>query len=152
MTMKFHLALALSLAAMLMVALVISASASDMGLTRQRAIAAACHWDYRYRCSNAPIENGLRCLMHHRVELSPPCARTLIVVNAIDACRTDMYRLCGAIVPGAGRIAACLRSNADRVSGDCARVLHVGWLPQPATVPLPGGFGSEIEALKGPLK
>ncbi len=39
--------------------------------------------------------------------------------GAQDACHADVQKLCAGIPPGGGRILACLKSNADRLSPPC---------------------------------
>jgi hypothetical protein len=40
-----------------------------------------------------------------------------------DACRPDVFRLCGSYIPDAGQIVACLRGNEARLSGACRQVM-----------------------------
>jgi hypothetical protein len=40
-----------------------------------------------------------------------------------DACRPDVFRLCGSYIPDVGRIVACLRSNEARLSEACHQVM-----------------------------
>jgi hypothetical protein len=40
-----------------------------------------------------------------------------------DACRPDVFRLCGSDIPDVGRIVACLRGNEARLSAACHRVM-----------------------------
>src|SRR6516162_1073712 len=42
-----------------------------------------------------------------------------------DACADDIEELCGGITPGEGRIAACVRANADRLSRRCRLTLFI---------------------------
>ncbi|HAH09777.1 MAG TPA: hypothetical protein DCL48_06720, partial [Alphaproteobacteria bacterium] len=37
----------------------------------------------------------------------------------LQACREDVARYCRGIMPGAGRIRACMQSNRDRLSAGC---------------------------------
>lgn len=39
-----------------------------------------------------------------------------------DACTPDAFRLCGAFIPDAGRVEACLRGNRQHLSAECAVV------------------------------
>jgi hypothetical protein len=45
-------------------------------------------------------------------------ARTIV-----QACRTDLDRLCSSIAPGGGRIIACLQPHAGQLSSSCAQAL-----------------------------
>lgn len=41
-----------------------------------------------------------------------------------EACTPDVFRLCGAYIPDADRIVACLRGNPERLSAACYGVLY----------------------------
>ena len=47
-----------------------------------------------------------------------------------NACRPDVFRLCGSFIPDVGRIVACLRGNEARLSEACHQVM----------------FGSQVES------
>ena len=40
-----------------------------------------------------------------------------------DACRPEVFRLCGSYIPDVGQIVACLRGNEARLSEACHRVM-----------------------------
>lgn len=40
-----------------------------------------------------------------------------------DACRPDVFRLCGSYIPDVGQIVACLRGNEVRLSEACHQVM-----------------------------
>ena len=40
-----------------------------------------------------------------------------------DACRPDVFRLCGGYIPNVGAIVACLKGNEARLSEPCHEVL-----------------------------
>ena len=40
-----------------------------------------------------------------------------------DACRPDVFRLCGSYIPDVGQIVACLRGNEARLSEACHHVM-----------------------------
>ena len=40
-----------------------------------------------------------------------------------DACRPDVFRLCGSYIPNVGAIVACLRGNEPRLSEACHQVM-----------------------------
>jgi hypothetical protein len=46
-----------------------------------------------------------------------------VAVARQDACRPDVFRLCGSDIPDVGRIVACLRGNESRLSAACHRVM-----------------------------
>jgi hypothetical protein len=41
----------------------------------------------------------------------------------LDACRPDVFRLCGSYIPDVGQIVACLRGNEARLSEVCHQVM-----------------------------
>ena len=40
-----------------------------------------------------------------------------------EACRPDVFRLCGSDIPDVGRIVACLRGNESQLSAACHQVM-----------------------------
>jgi hypothetical protein len=48
-----------------------------------------------------------------------------------EACTPDVFRLCGAYIPDADRIAACLRASGPRLSKPCYDVFFPQPDPQP---------------------
>jgi hypothetical protein len=51
------------------------------------------------------------------------------------ACTPDVWRLCGAQIPDADRIVACLRQNAPQLSGPCRAVFESNASVQQPLVP-----------------
>ena len=49
--------------------------------------------------------------------------KTLIPKEGKGACKADIEKFCKDIKPGGGRILACLKSNGDRLSQECANHL-----------------------------
>ncbi len=97
---------------------------------RAREIHEKCQGDVWQFCQGIRPGQGriLACLKSHEAELSPPCgeefARAREKVKTIrDACSPDAQRLCQGIAPGSGRLHACLKSNADRLSPACQQAL-----------------------------
>ena len=41
----------------------------------------------------------------------------------MQVCRGDYDRLCGSVVPGGGRILACLQDHAGQISSGCAKAM-----------------------------
>ena len=48
-----------------------------------------------------------------------------------EACTPDAFRLCGAYIPDADRITACLRGNGPRLSRPCYDVLFAPHVEDP---------------------
>jgi hypothetical protein len=44
--------------------------------------------------------------------------------DPMQACRADFERFCKDVKPGDGRQIACMVSNQDRLSGDCAKLIR----------------------------
>lgn len=56
------------------------------------------------------------------------------------ACTPDVWRLCGAQIPDADRIVACLRQNTPQLSGPCRAVFESNAsVQQQPTAPAPRG-------------
>jgi hypothetical protein len=43
-----------------------------------------------------------------------------------NACRPDVFRLCGRFIPNVGKIVACLRGNEAQLNGACRQVMFGG--------------------------
>jgi hypothetical protein len=55
------------------------------------------------------------------------------------ACTPDVWRLCGAQIPDADRIVACLRQNTPQLSGSCRAVFESNASVQQPPAPPPRG-------------
>jgi hypothetical protein len=55
------------------------------------------------------------------------------------ACTPDVWRLCGAQIPDADRIVACLRQNTPQLSGPCRAVFESNASVQQPPAPPPRG-------------
>ena len=104
----------------------------DLAQAQQRAreIHERCQPDVWQFCQGIRPGRGriLACLKSHEPELSPPCAEEFArarekAQDVRAACAEDARRLCRGIAPGGGRLHACLKSNADRLSPACQQAL-----------------------------
>ena len=51
--------------------------------------------------------------------------QTLVPKSSKGACKADIEKFCKDIKPGGGRIWACLKSNGDRLSQECANQMAI---------------------------
>ena len=96
-------------------------------------IESACGEDIKKYCSAVTPGSGrlLYCMQAHEDKISDGCGSVLDEVTlqtestadnlreAGNACRGDIDKFCGKILPGQGRIAACLAANKTAVSASC---------------------------------
>jgi hypothetical protein len=54
----------------------------------------------------------------------PPNGRPFAIQRAWAACADDARRYCSTVVPGGGRIVACLAGNKDRLGPQCRDVIR----------------------------
>ncbi len=73
----------------------------------------------------------LDCLRYHvgRRELSTNCEDAVLTAlerlqEYADACTDDAARLCPGVEAGGGKVIACLRSQSDRLSSRCKKVVN----------------------------
>jgi hypothetical protein len=62
----------------------------------------------------------ITCFMLATPGLAQDQDQTLMPREGKGACKTDIEKFCKDIKPGGGRIWACLKSNGDRLSQECA--------------------------------
>jgi hypothetical protein len=86
-----------------------------------------CLADIQKLCSNVPEGGGKvqACLKSHEGDLSKGCKDHVDKLRATAqrlaaVCVWDIERFCADVVPGGGRIAACLQTNKDQLSPTCA--------------------------------
>jgi hypothetical protein len=109
--------------AMLVVVTLRTAAAQPYDRPHYRMVGALCGWDIERFCARAH-DGQLACLAHNAERLGPGCYRAIRLAAILDGCEPDYRRWCGDVPPGGGRIAVCLRANADRLSGTCKRALR----------------------------
>jgi Cysteine rich repeat len=141
-----HLRVKLGLLPLLFVLSVGSVSAqTDVAKTLQEKLTAriaklesACAKDIKKYCKDVTPGEGrvIYCMQAHEDKISPQCTFELEdeltsvqnslddLKNAISACKAEIAGVCGKIVPGQGRIAACLLANKSTASKDCADAIQ----------------------------
>jgi hypothetical protein len=62
----------------------------------------------------------ISCFMLAATGLAQDQDQTLIPKEGKGTCKADIEKFCKDIKPGGGRILACLKSNGDRLSQECA--------------------------------
>jgi len=94
----------------------------------------ACANDIKKYCRTVTPGEGrmIYCMQAHENKISRKCAFELgeaatnvqsaadALKDAVIACKAEINGVCGKVVPGRGRIAACLLSNKSTASAGCA--------------------------------
>ena len=141
-----HLRVKLGLLPLLFVLSVGSVSAqTDVTKTLQEKLTAriaklqsACAKDIKRYCKDVTPGEGrvIYCMQAHEDKISPQCTFELEdeltsvqnslddLKNAISACKAEITGICGKVIPGQGRIAACLLANKSTASKDCADAIQ----------------------------
>jgi Golgi apparatus protein 1 len=118
---------------------------TDLGKTIQEKLTArvarlesACAKDIKKYCSTVTPGEGrmIYCMEAHEDKISIKCAFELgeaatsvqtaadALKDAVIACKAEIKGVCEKVVPGQGRIAACLLSNKSTASPSCAEALQ----------------------------
>jgi hypothetical protein len=101
-------------------------------------VESSCADDIKKYCSTVTPGEGrlIYCMQAHEDKISPKCAYDLEeaatnvqtsidnLKEAIVACKAELAGACGNIVPGQGRIAACLIANKSAASKGCLEALQ----------------------------
>jgi hypothetical protein len=101
-------------------------------------VESSCADDIKKYCSTVTPGEGriIYCMQAHEDKISPKCAYDLEeaatnvqtsldnLKEAIVACKAEITGVCGNIVPGQGRIAACLITNKSAASKSCSEALQ----------------------------
>jgi hypothetical protein len=97
----------------------------------------ACARDIKKYCRTVTPGEGrtLLCMQAHEDKISPKCAFELgeaatsvqttadVLKDGVTACKAEIAGVCAKVVPGQGRIAACLLENKSTASSGCAEAL-----------------------------
>jgi cysteine rich repeat protein len=82
----------------------------------------ACATDLRQCAGTGEVRRA--CIKVHFKEFSLPCQLALVKAAAIrKACRGDVKKNCADIVPGSGRIEACMKDHFADVSEGCKETI-----------------------------
>jgi hypothetical protein len=141
-----HLRVRLGLLPLLFILSIGSVSAqTDVTKTLQEKLTAriaklesACAKDIKKYCKDVTPGEGrvIYCMQAHEDKISPQCTFELEdeltsvqnslddLKNVISACKAEITGVCGKVVPGQGRIAACLLANKSTASKDCADAIQ----------------------------
>jgi len=98
----------------------------------------ACAGDIKKYCKTVTPGEGrmIYCMQAHEDKISPKCAFELgeaatgvqtaadALKDAVIACKAEISGACGKVVPGQGRLAACLLSNKSTASAGCADAIQ----------------------------
>jgi len=89
-----------------------------------------CEKDIAKFCKNIEPGDGriLRCLTLSKEDLRPTCKKQLAQIEKAveevqDACADDYAIFCSSVLPGQGRIAACLEKNQKILTPKCKKNL-----------------------------
>lgn len=82
----------------------------------------SCHFPGRCRLPN-PLAAILCTLCLLAAASSAPAQQPTNGQALKQACQTDYKTLCSGVQPGGGRVVACLKQNADKLSPGCKQAL-----------------------------
>src|SRR6476660_9459186 len=118
---------------------------ADLGKTilekltaRVAKLESACASDIKKYCRTVTPGEGrmIYCMQAHEDKISVKCAFELgeaatsvqtaadALKDAVIACKAEISGVCGKILPGQGRIAACLLSNKSTASAGCVEAIQ----------------------------
>src|SRR4051794_58485 len=118
---------------------------TDLGKTlldkltaRVAKLESACAKDIKKYCKTVTPGEGrmIYCMQAHEDKISPKCAFELgeattsvqttadVLKDAVIACKAERSGPCGKILPGQGRMAACLLSNKSTASAGCVEAIQ----------------------------
>jgi hypothetical protein len=93
-------------------------------LAQTTAALKTCVPDIRSQCGGAEGELRRNCIKSRFKEFSLPCQLALVKLAALKkACKADVKRNCPGIVPGGGRIEACIKDHFEDMSAACKETI-----------------------------
>jgi len=115
----------------------IAKAIQDKLATEAAKLEQSCADDIKKYCSDVTPGEGrmIYCMQAHEDKISPKCTYDLEeatadvqlsadnLKDAITACHAEITGVCGKILPGQGRIAACLIANKSTASKNCVDAL-----------------------------
>jgi hypothetical protein len=97
----------------------VNAAIPSMVLAQKGVVLAACASDLK-QCETPEIDTRRACIKVHFKEFSLRCQLAFVKAAAIKrGCKGDVKKLCADIVPGGGRIEACMKDHFADVSEGC---------------------------------
>jgi hypothetical protein len=110
----------------------------DKLTARVTKVESACAKDIKKYCRDVTPGEGrmIYCMQAHEDKISAKCAFELeetatnvqisadALKDAVIACKAEINGVCGKILPGNGRIAACLIENRSAASTGCAEAIR----------------------------
>jgi hypothetical protein len=90
----------------------------------QKDIVAACVHDIKFQCPGAEGDARRACIKVRFKEFSLRCQLAMVKLAAIrKACKADVKKNCPDIVPGSGRIEACMKDHFADMSEECKETI-----------------------------
>jgi hypothetical protein len=101
-----------------------AATAGDLVPDSADGIMNACRGDYHRLCSEIVPGDGraARCMIGHKMELSPGCRSAIEIATNVEACMPDYQKLCQGVAKGPQAF-HCLSERMERLAPTCQRVV-----------------------------
>jgi len=112
--------------------LVTSAAVAEEGKVKEEKAEpkGPCIEDIQKYCKDVKPGEGrlLKCLKEHEKDVALACKEKVADAKEMlrgisEACTDDIYKLCGDVKPGEGRIRKCVREHRDELSTACREKL-----------------------------
>jgi hypothetical protein len=117
-------AAAFRLTAMLAAVFVTITAAPPVVFAQTTAALKTCLPDIKSQCGGAEGELRRNCIKSRFKEFSLPCQLALVKLAAIKRdCKADVKKNCPGIVPGGGRVEACIKDHFEDMSAACKETI-----------------------------